>query len=105
MNDERMEILDCAQRGREAATVLRGVTREAKDAALRSCAAALRAETARIVEVNALDLDRAREAGTSAALIDRLTLDAIWWWIWFFYWLNGIWADCHYSSPKLEYES
>ncbi len=76
MNDERMEILDCAQRGREAATVLRGVTREAKDAALRSCAAALRAETARIVEVNALDLDRAREAGTSAALIDRLTLDA-----------------------------
>ena len=63
MSDDRVEILACAQRAREAATVLRGVTRERKDAALRACALAL-------------DTDRAREAGTSPALIDRLTLDA-----------------------------
>ena len=76
MSDDRSEILACAQRARDAATVLRSVTREHKDAALRACAAALRAETPRIVEVNARDTDRAREAGTSPALIDRLTLDA-----------------------------
>lgn len=76
MSDDRTEILACAQRAREAATVLRRVTRERKDAALRACASALRAETPRIVEINARDTERAREAGTSAALIDRLTLDA-----------------------------
>jgi glutamate-5-semialdehyde dehydrogenase len=76
VTDDRAEILACAHRGREAATVLRGVTRERKDAALVACAAALRAATPRIVEINAVDLDRAREVGTSEALIDRLTLDA-----------------------------
>jgi glutamate-5-semialdehyde dehydrogenase len=76
MSDDRTEILASAQRAREAATVLRGVTREHKDAALRACAVALRAETPRIVEVNARDIERARDAGTSDALIDRLTLDA-----------------------------
>jgi glutamate-5-semialdehyde dehydrogenase len=76
MSDDRAEILACAQRAREAATVLRGVTRERKDAALRACALALRTETPRIVEINARDTDRARESGTSPALIDRLTLDA-----------------------------
>jgi glutamate-5-semialdehyde dehydrogenase len=76
VTDDRTEILACAQRAREAATVLRGATRERKDAALIACAAALRAATPRIVEINAVDLERAREAGTSPALIDRLTLDA-----------------------------
>lgn len=76
MSDDRTEILACAQRAREAATALRGITRERKDAALRACAAALREQTPRIVEVNARDTDRARESGTSPALIDRLTLDA-----------------------------
>jgi glutamate-5-semialdehyde dehydrogenase len=76
VTDDRAEILACAQRAREAATVLRGVTRERKDAALRACAAALRAQTPRIVEVNTVDLERAREAGTSPALLDRLTLDS-----------------------------
>jgi len=74
--DDRSEILACAQRARDAAAVLRGVTRERKDAALRACAAALRDQTPRIVEVNVSDTERAREAGTDPALIDRLTLDA-----------------------------
>ena len=76
MSDDRTEILACAQRAREASTVLRQVTRERKDAALRACAAALRAESRRIVEVNSVDIKRARESGTSEALVDRLTLDA-----------------------------
>ena len=76
MTDDRSEILACAQRARDAAALLRGVTRERKDAALRACAAALRDQTARIVKVNASDIQRASEAGTDPALIDRLTLDA-----------------------------
>ena len=56
--------------------MLRGLTREDKDRALRHMAQALRDETPRIVEVNARDVQRAQEDGTSAALVDRLTLDA-----------------------------
>ena len=75
MSDDRSEILACAARAREASVVLRSLTRNDKDQALRACARALRAESARIVEVNGLDVARARESGTSDALIDRLTLD------------------------------
>lgn len=76
MSDDRTQILECAQRARQASTVLRSLTRERKDEALKACAAALRAATPRIVEVNDVDIVRARESGTSEALIDRLTLDA-----------------------------
>lgn len=75
MSADREEIVACARRARAAATALRSLTRDEKDAALRACAAALRAQSDRIVEVNRRDLDRAREAGTAEALIDRLTLD------------------------------
>lgn len=70
----REAVLDAARQAREAATALRSLTRDAKDDALRSIAAALRAEIDAIVSVNAEDLSRARENGTSEALIDRLTL-------------------------------
>src|SRR3954463_2441381 len=46
-----------------------------KDAALHRIADALEARTAEILEANARDLEAGREAGLSAALIDRLTLD------------------------------
>jgi glutamate-5-semialdehyde dehydrogenase len=75
MSDDRSQILECAQRARVAATRLRTVTREAKDSGLRACARALREQTDRIVTVNSQDIERAREAGTAAGLIDRLTLD------------------------------
>ena len=75
MSDDRAEILACAARAREASIILRSLTRDDKDQALKACARALRAESGRIVEVNGLDIDRAQESGTSAALIDRLTLD------------------------------
>lgn len=76
MQDDRTAILDCASRAREAATQLRVLTREQKDHALRDAARALRDNCARIVEANAIDVARAREAGTAEGLVDRLTLNA-----------------------------
>lgn len=64
----------CAERAKVAATVLRNLRRETKDAALCAMADALVAQSDRIVKANATDITRAQEAGTSAALIDRLTL-------------------------------
>lgn len=75
MSDDRDAIVDCARRARVAGTTLRSLTRDEKDAALRACAAALRANADRIVAINRQDVDRAREAGTAAGLVDRLTLD------------------------------
>jgi glutamate-5-semialdehyde dehydrogenase len=75
MSDDRDAILDCARRARIAGTTLRSLTRDDKDAALRACAQALRVNSARIVSVNRLDVDRAQQAGTAAGLVDRLTLD------------------------------
>lgn len=74
MTDERQAVLDCAQRAREAATVLRTLTRNEKDAALLAIAAALDDRQAEVIAANALDVARARANGTSEALIDRLTL-------------------------------
>ena len=59
-----------------AAQELRILTRDQRDAALRAMADALVQQAAQITEANSLDLQRARENGTSEALIDRLTLDA-----------------------------
>lgn len=72
----REDVLEAAREARDAATVLRSLTRDAKDGALRAMADALRANIEQIVTVNVDDLQRARESGTSEALIDRLTLNA-----------------------------
>ena len=61
---------------RDGAAVLAGAGRVAKDAALSAAAAAIRASAAEILEANARDLDAARAGGLSAALLDRLLLDA-----------------------------
>ena len=74
-DDDGIAVLESARRAREAAFALRSLDRQAKDAALRACAQALRDQADRIVEVNALDVDAARRTGTSEALVDRLTLD------------------------------
>jgi glutamate-5-semialdehyde dehydrogenase len=71
---ERDAVHEAARMAGEAATVLRTLTREAKDAALRRMAAALRESTEVIVAVNAEDVQRAHSEGISPALIDRLTL-------------------------------
>ncbi len=71
---EREAVLETARRAREAAVVLRTLTRAQKDAALRAMVEALRTSTERIVAANALDVERATAEGTSAGIIDRLTL-------------------------------
>ncbi|MEV4460740.1 glutamate-5-semialdehyde dehydrogenase [Microbispora sp. NPDC049633] len=73
---EAEEFLKVAQAARDAATVLAPMPRAPKDAALRAVADALVAATDEIVAANAADVDRARENGTSEAMIDRLRLDA-----------------------------
>jgi glutamate-5-semialdehyde dehydrogenase len=71
---DRAHVLATARRAREAAVVLRQLTRNQKDAALEAMADALDSEAATIVGANAGDVERARASGTSDALIDRLTL-------------------------------
>lgn len=75
MLDDRELVLDTARKSRAAAQELRVLTRDQKDAALRAMADALDAQSAQITAANALDIERARENGTSDALIDRLTLN------------------------------
>jgi glutamate-5-semialdehyde dehydrogenase len=68
------DVLTVARQAREAAAVLAPATRQVKDAALLAMADALEAATDRVVAVNEADVERAREAGTSSGLVDRLTL-------------------------------
>lgn len=74
MLDDRELVHETARRAREAARELRVLTRDQKDAALRAMADALESHCATIVDANSSDISRARENGTSEALIDRLTL-------------------------------
>ncbi|MGY0061808.1 glutamate-5-semialdehyde dehydrogenase [Streptomyces sp. LZ34] len=67
-------VLQAAYRARVAATELAPLPRAAKDDALLAMADALEVRTREIVEANAADVERAREAGTSEAIVDRLTL-------------------------------
>ncbi len=67
---------EVARRARVAATDLALATRATKDSALHAMADALVAATADILAANAQDTGAAEEAGTAAALIDRLRLDA-----------------------------
>lgn len=69
------EITGVAKRSRHAATILRTLNRETKDCALRAMADALNANADVIIKANRHDVERAQQSGTSAALIDRLTLD------------------------------
>ena len=68
------QVLGVARRARTAAAELAPLPRRAKDAALHAIADALVAHAAEIVKANAGDVTRAREAGTSEAMIDRLSL-------------------------------
>ncbi len=65
-----------AARARDAAAQLAPLPRAAKDAALHAMADALVDATDTVLAANAADLDAGRAAGTSAALLDRLALDA-----------------------------
>ena len=68
-------IADLCAAAKRAARVLASIDATTKDAALEAIAAALEERTAEILEANRADLDAGREAGLSAALLDRLMLD------------------------------
>jgi glutamate-5-semialdehyde dehydrogenase len=73
-HDNTTPVTRAAQRARAAAADLAPLPRSAKDDALLAMADALEARTSEIVSANAEDVTRARESGTSEAIIDRLTL-------------------------------
>lgn len=71
-----MSVDEQARRARDAAEALAVATRTVKDGALVAMADALVARTPEILTANAADLAAGREAGLSAAVLDRLALDA-----------------------------
>jgi glutamate-5-semialdehyde dehydrogenase len=73
--DLRQQVHQAARRARVAARVLASLPTVAKDQALCVAAQAVVANADRILAANAEDLDAARAARTSAAMIDRLALD------------------------------
>ena len=68
------ELMTKATLAREAAPLIASCSAEAKNDALMRIADALIAHTDEIAEANRADVLRARESGTSDAMIDRLTL-------------------------------
>jgi glutamate-5-semialdehyde dehydrogenase len=68
-------VADVCRAAREASRALAALDTATKDAALHAIAGALSDRTAEILEANARDLESGREAGLSAALLDRLALD------------------------------
>ncbi|WP_017572391.1 glutamate-5-semialdehyde dehydrogenase [Nocardiopsis halotolerans] len=74
MSDIEREVHAVAGRARDAAADLAPLSRSVKDAALLAIADALVKRTDEITTANAEDVARAREEGTSPAMIDRLTL-------------------------------
>mgnify|MGYP001268701948 CR=1 FL=1 len=71
---EATSVTEAARRARRVAVDLAVASRATKDAALDAMADALIANAPAILESNATDVARSREAGLSDALIDRLTL-------------------------------
>jgi len=69
-----MSVREKAERARVAAVTLASTPRAAKDAALHALADALVARTPEILHANEVDLASGREAGLSAAILDRLAL-------------------------------
>ena len=66
--------MQVCRQARAAAKVTRELTTSVKDAALAALADAIEASGPRLREANAADVERARSAGVSATLVDRLTL-------------------------------
>ena len=69
-------VADVCLAAREASRTLATLDSATKDRALHAIADALVLRSEEIVEANARDLEAGRQGGLSAALLDRLTLDA-----------------------------
>lgn len=76
MPDLAAQIRELAQRARAAVPVLAQASTEAKNRALHAMADELLAARAEILAANAQDLAAGEKAGLSAAMLDRLRLDA-----------------------------
>ena len=75
MDLERM-VTDLARAAKHAARTLATISAQTKNDALRAAARHLRGATDMLLAANAEDVARGRDAGLSAAMLDRLTLDA-----------------------------
>ncbi len=73
--DLRQQVHDAARRARVAARALAALPTVAKDHALDVAAEAIVAHTDQVLAANREDLDAAQEAGTPAAMLDRLALN------------------------------
>src|SRR5436190_1805420 len=69
-------VADICLEAKRASRVLAQLDRGTKDAALIAIAGALIGRTDEILEANARDMEAGREGGLTAALLDRLALDA-----------------------------
>src|SRR3954449_12392769 len=68
-------VADLCRAAKAASRRLAAASTASKDAALHAMAGALVERTPEVLEANARDLEAGREAGLSAALLDRLALD------------------------------
>jgi glutamate-5-semialdehyde dehydrogenase len=76
MNDVRELMQQIGKRSVAAAEQLAQAETAVKNRALLAAAAALRAQVPHVLEANAADMEQARASQLSAALLDRLRLDA-----------------------------
>src|SRR5829696_368378 len=70
------QIHDFGKRARAAARQLRQCSAEQKNAGLRAMADEVVSAAPEILAANASDVEKAKAAGTSGAMIDRLTLNS-----------------------------
>ncbi|WP_159802764.1 glutamate-5-semialdehyde dehydrogenase [Arthrobacter zhaoguopingii] len=73
--DVTQAVYALTDRSRAASRILASATRATKDRALRAVAAALTERQDTVLAANALDVEAGRANGTSAYLLDRLSLD------------------------------
>src|SRR5207248_5131115 len=74
-SDLAQQMAEIGRRAREASARLALAPADAKTAALKTAAAAIRSRADEVLSANAEDLAAAKEAGIGAALLDRLALD------------------------------
>ncbi|MCX5841324.1 MAG: glutamate-5-semialdehyde dehydrogenase [Deltaproteobacteria bacterium] len=72
--DIKSHVIEIARNAKKASSVLARISSDRKDRALHLMAEALIGQASCLIAENAKDLEHAREAGLSAAMIDRLTL-------------------------------
>ena len=65
---------ELAQNAAQASQTLRTLTAQVRNAALRDVAQALRQSVPAILQANALDVQKAQQAGMATSMVDRLTL-------------------------------